>query len=131
MAKEEERKENKRLLDIFKQLKPGLFYSKEHIRSWLSSLEKKQEDIAITLKKVNFEIGDQGFHNNSYEHCLSLNIRSIVQLRGEAESLTRDNLQTESSSNEQLLNIYNNLDSVEKEILRMNNMVDHYFGNLN
>ena len=112
-------------------MKPGLFYSKQNILSWLSSLEKKQEDIAITLKKVNFEIGDQGFHNNSYEHCLSLNMRSLVQLRGEAENLSKDNLHTESSSNSQLLNIYNNLDAVEKELMRMNNMVDHYFGSLN
>jgi hypothetical protein len=80
MSKEQERKENKRLYDIFRQLRPGLIYNKHYILSTLDSMEKKQAEIETVLARVNGELGTQGFHHHC-DHPLAISIRDYVQLK--------------------------------------------------
>ena len=47
----------------------------------------------MALKRVNYEIGDQGFQN-SYEHSLSLNLRNYTHLKQEADNISSDGQQS-------------------------------------
>jgi hypothetical protein len=93
----------------------------EQVMRALDSLEKQQEDIAHQLEVMSRKIGE-----GQYTHELSEHLQEYGELRKLVVDLQEGEGEWNDPAQEQLINIFENLNQVEVQIREMNELVDIY-----
>jgi hypothetical protein len=98
----------------------------------LDNIEKRQKEMYKFLLVIEEELGADTSSKYRSDNSISMQIQSCRNIRKEinSEDQRYSGYQDEDPSNQQLRNIFFNLDSVENEIRRLNHVLDHFFGKI-
>jgi hypothetical protein len=117
----DEREENQRIADNFSEVEKMIGSNNETVIRTLDALEKQQEDIAHQIEVMSRKIGE-----GQYTHELSDHLQEYGELRKLVVELQEGEGEWNDPGQEQLINIFENLNQVEVQIREMNELVDIY-----
>jgi septation ring formation regulator EzrA len=92
----------------------------------LDSIEKQQDEVEVSLEMMSKKLGD-----GNYKHELSEYLEDYDRLRQDIIDMQEDGGDWNDPGNEQLLNIFENLNQVEMQVKEMDQLVDVYLSNYN
>jgi septation ring formation regulator EzrA len=120
----DEREENERIAAKFAEVQKEIGSSSLDVVRTLNSLEKQQDDIAAQIEEMSRRIGE-----GQRTHELSEHLEEYKELKRMVVELQESEGEWSGPGQEQLINIFENLNQIEVQIREMNEIVDIYLGN--
>ena len=102
-----EREENTKIAKNFETLDPLIGNKSEHVLKTLDSMERQQDEIERALDMMSKRMGE-----GKYTHELSEHIEDFEEMKDEIMKLQEEGQDWNDPGNEQLINIFENLNQV-------------------
>lgn len=116
----EEKEENEKIAENFGKLDPHIGGNTQSVLRTLENIERQQDEIEMALDVMDRKIGE-----GQYTHPLTGHLREFAQLQEEVRELGEGG-EWSDPGNQQLLNVFENLNQVEMQIRDMDEVIDIY-----
>ena len=117
----EQRDDNAKIAKNFDTLEPLITGKTEYVLKTLDNMERQQDDFEKAIDMMSRRMGE-----GKYVHELSEHLEDYEEMKEEIMKMQEQGQDWNDPGNEQLLNIFENLNMIEMQVKEMDQIVDIY-----